>query len=208
MTLRARGGSTALGGLLSGLVSAGLAIGACEPLDISLYPPTADAGVLEPVDVSPPVREETADAASAPPPAPLDAMSPRDPCAAGATACEACVIAGQCALGTVCHPLTGDCVTPCSDGTECPDQNICNPLLGVCVECIDASDCTANPSLPVCDTRRGVCVECVTSDDCVSEPLRRPVCLQGFNRCGCATADDCPVGFCETREAHCELTDD
>ena len=208
MTLPARAGSAALAGLLGGLFSAGLVLGACEPLDISLYPPARDAGVIQPVDVSPPVREEVPDAASDPSPPPPDAMSPSTPCAAGATACDACVSAGRCAAGNVCHPLTGECVIPCADATDCPAQNVCNPLLGVCVGCIDASDCTTNPSLPLCDTRRGVCVECITSDDCVSEPLRRPVCLDGFNRCGCASADDCPVGFCETREAHCELTDD
>jgi hypothetical protein len=208
VTLPARAGSTAWARVLGGLVSGGLAIGACEPLDIALYPPAPDAGVKQPVDVSPPSREELPDAASEPAPAAPDAMSPSSPCAAGATACDACVSSGKCALGTVCQPLTGDCVIPCADGTDCPARNVCNPLLGVCVECIDASDCTTNPALAVCDTRRGVCVECLTSDDCVAEPLLRPVCLDGFNRCGCAGDDDCPVGYCETREAHCELTDD
>jgi hypothetical protein len=191
-----------------GLAAVAVAIGACEPLDISLFPPERDAGVIQPVDVSPPTRAELPDAASEPPPPPPDAMSPRPPCLNGAVECEACVSAANCPAGRICHPLTGDCVVPCAGGTGCPAPSVCNLLLEVCVECIYEDQCTANPSKPLCDTNRGVCVECRTSDDCVSDPLRLPACLTGFNRCGCASDADCPVGFCETREAHCELSDD
>jgi hypothetical protein len=211
---------------LGAWLGAGLTIGACEPLDIALYPPAPDAGALRPVDISPPVQQEPPDAASSPPPEPEpesepetepdpepgtapapDAGSIRPPCLPGAALCDACVSAANCPDGRVCHPLTGACVVPCPAGAACPSPAVCNLLLEVCVDCIDESHCTNRPGEPLCDTDRGVCVECRTSDDCVAEPLRRPVCLSGSQRCGCATNADCPLGSCEIDEAHCEEDD-
>jgi hypothetical protein len=192
--------------VLLALLGAGLAVGACEPLDIALYPSAPDAGIQLPVDVSPP-QDETPDAGSEPAPAPPDASSAREPCLPGATACEACVLAGNCPAGRVCHPLTGTCVVPCAGGASCPGSSVCNLLDEVCVECIDERQCPG-PTASRCDTNRGICVECVTSDDCIAEPLARPACLAASSRCGCATNNDCPGGVCETSEAHCEFRDD
>jgi hypothetical protein len=191
---------------LSGLLAAALSIGACEPLDLALFPDRTDgdAGVsgdpgsvlLAAPEAGPP------DAAAAAP----DATSERDPCFPGATACEACIQAGSCPAGRVCHPRTGVCLLPCAeDPAACPAPSVCSPL-GVCVSCFENRHCPG-ASAQVCDTERGVCVECVTSDDCTAEPLERPTCLPGLQRCGCDSNDDCPVGFCETLEGHCEDDD-
>lgn len=217
MSLPVRAGSTAFALALGSWLAVGLTIGACEPLDIALYPPAPDAGIVQPVDVSPPTRQELPDAASSPLPKPEpeagpgpapDAGSGSPPCLPGATLCDACVSSGNCLAGRVCHPLTGECVVPCPGGEACPSPGVCNLLLEVCVDCIDESHCANRPGEPLCDTDRGVCVECRTSDDCVAEPLRRPACLPGTHRCGCASNDDCPSSTCELDEAHCEDGDD
>jgi hypothetical protein len=188
--------SCALGGV-------GLAILACEPLDISLYPAQADAGIRIPVDVAPAAREPDAAVPSAAASPEVDAGAAPEACLPGATACEACVAASSCPLGRVCHPRSGECVVPCSDTLpSCPAATTCSPL-GVCVACLDDVQCR-NPSAQHCDTDRGVCVECVDADDCTAEPLERPVCLP-TQRCGCARNSDCPAGFCELPEGHCEL---
>jgi hypothetical protein len=184
-----------------------LAIVACEPLDIPLFPAKADAGIRPPVDVGQPARETDAgivsDAGSPEEEVEVDAGNVPEPCLPGATACEACVAASSCPVGRVCHPRSGECVVPCSDTLpSCPASSTCSPL-GVCVACLDDVQCR-NPSAQVCDTDRGVCVECVDADDCTAEPLERPVCLPSL-RCGCATNSDCPTGFCEVREGHCEV---
>ena len=79
MNVPARAGSTVCALALAGALSLGLTIGACEPLDIALYPPTPDAGVIQPVDVNPPERQELPDAASSPAPVAPDARSPSPP---------------------------------------------------------------------------------------------------------------------------------
>ena len=184
-----------------------LAIAACEPLDIALFPASSDAGVQLPSDAGALAREADAGATGEPSPPPADGGSPLEPCLPGATACEACVQAGNCPVGRVCHPRSGDCVVPCSDvAPVCPAPSVCSPL-GVCVACLDDIQCPS-ATARVCDTDRGVCVECVDADDCTAEPLERPVCLPASQRCGCATDDDCPAGVCETREGHCELNND
>ena len=202
--MKARQGSAGsrarhVGCVLSGL---GLAIAACEPLDIPLYPDRADAGIRLIVDAGQSAREpDVAVVADAGSPE-VDAGSPPEPCLPGATACEACIAASSCPVGRVCHPRSGECVVPCSVAVpSCPAASTCSPL-GVCVACVDDVQCRA-PSARFCDTDRGVCVECVDADDCTDEPLERPVCLTS-QRCGCATNADCPAGFCEVREGHCE----
>lgn len=184
---------------LSGI---GLAIIACEPLDIPLFPAKGDAGIRIPLDVEPSAAEPDAAVVSDAASTEADAGTPPEPCLPGATACEACVTAASCPIGRVCHPRSGECVVPCSDTLpSCPAGSTCSPL-GVCVACLDDVQCR-NPSARFCDTDRGVCVECVDADDCTAEPLERPVCLPS-QRCGCATNADCPAGFCEVREGHCE----
>jgi hypothetical protein len=186
-------------GALSGL---GLAIGACEPLDIPLFPASADAGIRLVVDAGQLPHEADAAVADDAGSPEVDAGRAPAPCLAGATACEACVAASSCPVGRICHPRSGECVVPCSVAApKCPAASTCSPL-GVCVACVDDVQCQA-PSARACDTDRGVCVECVDADDCTAEPLERPVCLPS-QRCGCATNSDCPAGFCEAREGHCE----
>ncbi len=165
---------------------------ACEPLDIPLFPHRIDAGFT---------RDADPDASSGPGPAPSPAEAgPPAPCLPGARSCEACVSAGACPDELRCHPVSGECVPPCSSlQTTCPGASSCNAELGVCVECIEDDDC-AQDGLNFCDRRSSRCVECLTNDECSEEG---PVCLpQGI--CGCNTDDDCSEGSCEQGECEDE----
>lgn len=179
------------GGVSRGLV-AGAALlvvlgGACEPLDIELFPDgveldtEADAG-------------EIPDDAEPAPPAPAEAGA-STPCAPGAQSCLDCVRTAACAGGLVCHPHTGDCVAPCDEQTSCSNGDVCNTELGVCVECIDGDACSSDDR-PICDQRAGDCVECLESTDCTDDPEERPVCLTALGVCGCMSDTDCAVGSC------------
>jgi hypothetical protein len=187
-------------------ISSGLGWGACEPLDLPLFPVTPDASVPPPpIDVptlpGSPQRDAGGDASSGPPPPPPQ-------CQPGETACEACVRAAACAAAEVCHPSTGECVLPCPGGAaDCPAALVCGPL-DVCVQCAADAQCATTDDQPRCDIARGVCVECLTRDDCTDDVFERPACLPG-GVCGCASNADCSDGaICELDEAHCELEED
>jgi len=203
---RALESSSSAGRVLALLWPVGFSCWSCEPLDIALFPPDATRGGLpvEITEVTPLAdagpADEDATAADA-----GGAVS--EPCLAGATRCEACVSSGNCPVGRVCHPRSGDCVVPCaSSEPRCPTDTVCSPL-GVCVACLDSVQCSSGAAR-VCDTDRGVCVECVNDANCTADPLRLPVCMAGLNRCGCDSNNDCVGGSCEVAEGHCEFEDD
>jgi hypothetical protein len=192
------------------LVLSALGWGACEPLDLTLFPVTPDASAPPLVDIptQPPASVQP-DASIQPDPATQrDAGAlPPPPCLPGATACESCVQAAACATGERCHPRTGECVPSCAEGVQCPGSLVCGSL-DVCVECQDESQCASSSDEPHCDTLRGVCVECFQDEHCTDDPLERPACL-ATGVCGCASNDDCGDGAtCELGEAHCEIEGD
>ncbi|MEY4546959.1 MAG: hypothetical protein RL685_3154 [Pseudomonadota bacterium] len=198
---RWRRGLTALA-----LVASALGWGACEPLDLALFPVTPDASVPALVEVPAQPSASTQPDAGDDVQSDAGASLPPFACLPGATACESCVLAAACASGERCHPRIGGCVPSCAEGA-CPGSLVCDSL-DVCVECRDDIQCAGASDEPHCDTLRGVCVECFQDEHCTDDPLERPACL-ATGICGCASNDDCSGGAtCELDEAHCEIEDD
>ena len=135
--------------------------GACEPLDLALFPvpQQQDAGADPPVEEPPPPPvEEPADAggssdadgdASSDAGSDAGALPPPPPaCLPGATACEACLLAATCPAGEICHPFSGECVPACADSEpRCAPGLVCSPL-DVCVECVSDAQCTRDDDEP------------------------------------------------------------
>ena len=178
-----------------------VAILACDPLDIRLFPERVDV-------TAPPDSAGDSDAAPAvvtPPDPPPDAA----PSATCSPRCLACIEDAACDADERCHPFTGQCVAPCGPGqTECPDDDeVCNEELGVCVSCTDDVGCTSG-DLEICDARQGICVECMDDSHCTDDPQERPRCLAALGVCGCESDADCPSGVCDEDEAQCEEDDE
>ncbi len=146
--------------------------GACDPLEIPLFPERSDLGVEQP-------PADPAPDAEAPPAVPVGPDAAL--CRPGAEGCLACVRAAACDAERLCHPVTGECTEPCDAQNSCDDGNRCNADLGVCVECVGDDTCSEG-NLRRCDPGAGVCVECVTSADCTEEPQERPTCLTALGR--------------------------
>lgn len=171
--------------------------GACEPLDIQLFPERV--GLDTGVDAG-----EGPDAPDPPSPAPAEGGA-STACLPDAQSCLDCVRSAGCSDGLVCHPQNGDCAAPCDEQTSCSNGGLCNTELGVCVECIDSDACSSD-NRPICDPEAGVCVECLDDADCTDDPEERPICLMALGVCGCISDADCAEGSCQQGE--CEEDED
>ena len=196
--------------LCASAVAHGLA--GCEVQELRLFEPPGDAISVVPVsipDASPgPLPEAVPDATA---PAPPEPRNPQPDCEPGSAACRNCLALRSCVAPSVCHPVSGACVTACPDeSSACPaPASLCHPGYRVCVWCLDDSTCDG--STPACNAASGVCVECLNDRHCAllgNDDLRR--CNLAAQSCRqCLDTDDCALGeFCELPEGHCEGSDD
>jgi hypothetical protein len=192
--------------LLAGLVGRG--VEGCQVQELRLFEAPSDAVAVVPInipDASPgPVQPAAPDATA---PVPVEPPNPQPDCQPGSAACRNCIAARSCVAPSVCHPVSGACVTPCPDeSSQCPaPASICHPDYRVCVWCSGDSDCGG--STPACNAASGVCVECLDDRHCAllgDADLRR--CSVAAQSCQqCLGTGDCALGErCELPEGHCE----
>ncbi len=140
----------------------------------------------------------------------------QDGCQGTVVECEAI---GQCYLGGVCDPETGECTTPAKpDNSPCHDGDFCT-LLDVCVEgqCVggDSVVCTALDACHdagVCDTETGRCSNPIKADEtpCNDGNLctQTDICVEGICRGNdpvtCLPSDQCHnAGQCDLETGVC-----
>jgi len=202
------------------LLAGALAQAACQVQELRLFEPPSDAVAVVNVNLpdastgplpqpaQQPVPQPVPDAT-----APAPSVEPRNPqpdCEPGSAACRNCLAARSCAAPSVCHPVSGACVTPCPDAlSECPlPASLCHPDFRVCVWCLGDSDCGG--STPACNAASGVCVECLDDQHCAllgdANLGRCNVAAQSCRQC--LGDGDCALGErCEPTEGHCEAVE-
>jgi Cys-rich repeat protein len=127
----------------------------------------------------------------------------------------ACTSDAQCGTGQVCDTANGQCLTTCTQGSECPDtEKTCAPLAGVTGNVCQCSTDQLCGAGFVCNTTDKICQQTCTSDSQCQGYATARTCDTATGQCvassvvtdggptACSATNPCAAGsYCDTTGA-------